>query len=72
MKTITAFVVRAIDFCVHHAWPVIGLALLLTVASSWYAATHFSMTTDINKLISTDIPWRQRELHSRRHSRNTN
>jgi hopanoid biosynthesis associated RND transporter like protein HpnN len=62
MKTITAFVVRAIDFCIHHAWSVIGLALVLTVASSWYAATHFSMTTDINKLISTDMPWRQREL----------
>jgi hypothetical protein len=62
MKIITAFVVRAIDFCVHHAWPVFGLALVLTVASSWYAATHFSMTTDINKLISTDMPWRQREM----------
>ena len=62
MKTITALVVRAIDFCVHYAWPVIAMALVLTVASSWYAATHFSMTTDINKLISTDIPWRQREL----------
>ena len=62
MKTITALVVRAIDFCVHHAWPVIALALVLTIASSWYAATHFSMTTDINKLISTDIPWRKREL----------
>ena len=62
MKTITAFVVRAIDFCMHHAWPVIAAALILTVASSWYAATHFSMTTDINKLISTDMPWRQREM----------
>ena len=62
MKTITALVVRAIDFCVLYAWPVIGVALVLTVASSWYAATHFSMTTDINKLISTDMPWRQREM----------
>src|SRR5579864_3371312 len=62
MKTITALVVRAIDFCAHHAWPVIAAALILTVASSWYAATHFSMTTDINKLISTDMPWRQREM----------
>jgi hopanoid biosynthesis associated RND transporter like protein HpnN len=61
MKTITALVVRAIDFCAQYAWPVIGVALLLTVASSWYAATHFSMTTDINQLISTNIPWRQRE-----------
>jgi hypothetical protein len=41
---------------------VFGVALLLTIASSWYAATHFSMTTDINKLISTQMPWRQREM----------
>jgi uncharacterized protein len=61
MKTITALVVRAIDFCTTYAWPVIGAAVLLTVVSSWYAATHFTMTTDINQLISTDIPWRQRE-----------
>ena len=43
-----------------YAWPVIG-GVVLTIVSSWYAATHFSMTTDINQLISTDIPWRQRE-----------
>jgi hopanoid biosynthesis associated RND transporter like protein HpnN len=62
MKTITALVVRAIEFCVRYAWPVFGVALLLTIASSWYAATHFSMTTDINKLISNQMPWRQREM----------
>ncbi len=62
MKTITAAVVRAIDFCTHHAWPVIAVALILAAASSWYAATHFAMTTDINQLISKDLPWRQREL----------
>src|SRR5580698_8998493 len=61
MKIITALVVRAIDVCARYAWPVIGAAILLAVASSWYAATHFAMTTDINQLISTDIPWRQRE-----------
>jgi hopanoid biosynthesis associated RND transporter like protein HpnN len=62
MNIITAVVVRAIDFCAKHAWPVLAAAVLLTVASSWYAATHFAMTTDINQLISTDIPWRQREM----------
>jgi len=61
MKTITAFVVRAIDFCAQNVWPVIGIAILLTVVSGWYAATHFSMTTDVNQLISPNIPWRQRE-----------
>ena len=61
MKTITAFVVRAVGFCAQYAWPVIALSVLLAVASSWYAATHFKMTTDINQLISPNIPWRQRE-----------
>jgi uncharacterized protein len=61
MKIITALVVRAISFCAQHAWPVIGLSLLLGIASSWYAATHFAMTTDVNQLISPNIPWRQRE-----------
>ena len=60
MKTITAFVVRAIDLCARYAWPVIAAAILLTVVSSWYAATHFAMTTDVNQLISANIPWRQR------------
>jgi hypothetical protein len=61
MKTITAFVVRAIGFCTQYAWPVIAASLLLAVLSSWYAATHFAMTTDVNQLISPNIPWRQRE-----------
>ncbi len=61
MKTITALVVRAIDLCAQYAWPVIVAAILLTVVSSWYAATHFAMTTNVNQLISPNIPWRQRE-----------
>ena len=61
MKTITALVVRAIDLCAQYAWPVIVAAILLTIVSSWYAATHFAMTTDVNQLISPNIPWRQRE-----------
>src|SRR5579862_6100070 len=62
MKSITAVVVRAIEICARFAWPVIAAAILLSIVSAWYAATHFAMTTDINQLISTNIPWRQREL----------
>jgi uncharacterized protein len=61
MKTITALVVRAVGFCTQNAWSVIAISILLAVASSWYAATHFKMTTDVNQLISSNIPWRQRE-----------
>jgi hypothetical protein len=62
MKTITALVVRAVGLCVQYAWSVVAIAIVLTVATSWYAATHFAMTTDINQLISSTLPWRQTEL----------
>ncbi|HMK71034.1 MAG TPA: MMPL family transporter [Xanthobacteraceae bacterium] len=62
MKTITAFVVRTIAFCIYyHRWVVVG-AIALAAASTWYAATHFAMTTDINQLISSNSPGRLREL----------
>ncbi len=61
MHTLSAFVVRTVEFCTRHAWKVIAAAILLTIASGLYAATHFAITTDINKLISDDIPWRKRE-----------
>jgi hypothetical protein len=61
MKTTTAFVVRAIAFCWRYSWQVIVAALLLALASSWYAATHFKMTTNMNELISGNLPWRVNE-----------
>jgi hopanoid biosynthesis associated RND transporter like protein HpnN len=62
MKTITAFVVRAIGFCTLYPGRVIAGAIIVTIVSGWYAATHFSVTTDINQLISASSPGRQREL----------
>jgi hopanoid biosynthesis associated RND transporter like protein HpnN len=62
MKTITTFVVRAIAVCIHYPRWVIAAAVLIAVVSTWYAATHFSMTTDINQLLSGNSPARQREL----------
>ncbi len=61
MKTTTAFVVRAIAFCWRHAWLVIAAALVLALASSWYTATHFKLTTNMNQLISGNLPWRINE-----------
>ncbi|MGB6283334.1 MAG: hopanoid biosynthesis-associated RND transporter HpnN, partial [Xanthobacteraceae bacterium] len=61
MRIVTSFVVRAISFCTQYAAPVIILSVLLGVVSSWYAVTHFAMTTDVNQLISPNLAWRQRE-----------
>jgi hopanoid biosynthesis associated RND transporter like protein HpnN len=62
MKIITAFVIRAIALCIHYPRRVIAAALVLTIASTWYSVGHFSMTTDVNQLISTNSPARQREM----------
>jgi uncharacterized protein len=62
MKTITNSVVRAIALCIHYQRSVIVVSVILAVLAGWYSVRHFSMTTDINQLISSNSPARQREL----------
>ena len=59
---ITRTVRHVVEFCSRHAWAVVVTALLFALASTVYATTHFAITTDVNKLISPDIGWRQREI----------
>jgi hypothetical protein len=39
----------------------VAVAAIITAGSGYYAAKHFAITTDINKLIAPDIGWRHRE-----------
>jgi hopanoid biosynthesis associated RND transporter like protein HpnN len=48
--------------CTRHAWLVIVLSALAAVLAGVYTARHFAIDTDINKLISADLPWRQQEI----------
>jgi hopanoid biosynthesis associated RND transporter like protein HpnN len=50
-----------VRLCSRHAWVVAIAAAVITVASGIYAASHFAISTDINKLLSSDLGWRQRE-----------
>ncbi|HEY7302461.1 MAG TPA: MMPL family transporter [Xanthobacteraceae bacterium] len=51
-----------VNICARFAWLVIALATVLTAFTGYYSIEHFSINTDVNKLISPDLPWRQREL----------
>src|SRR4029079_7389235 len=62
MKFITLSVVQLIRLCTRWPWAVIALSIVLTAVSTHYAVRHFAMNTDIGRLISPDLPWRQREL----------
>jgi hopanoid biosynthesis associated RND transporter like protein HpnN len=46
----------------RHAWAVIAASALLTALAGVYVARHFAIDTDISKLISADLPWRQQEI----------
>src|SRR6202165_1587108 len=51
-----------VNICTHTAWVVIVIALLLSVVSGIYAVRNFAINTNVNQLISPNLPWRQREL----------
>ena len=57
-----AAIVATVTRCTRHAWLVIVLATVAAAVSGVYAFRHFAINTDINTLISQDLPWRQREL----------
>ena len=57
-----AAIVATVTRSTRYAWLVIALATLISVVAGVYAVRHFGINTDINTLISEDLPWRQREL----------
>jgi predicted RND superfamily exporter protein len=59
LKAKLAFIAQ---ICTRHAWFVIAIAGLLGLVSGVYVIRHFAIDTDINKLLSPDLTWRQREL----------
>jgi uncharacterized protein len=55
-------IVRIVRLCAAYPWAVIVLAIALAAGSGYYAATHFALNTDVNKLLSPNLPWRQNEI----------
>jgi hopanoid biosynthesis associated RND transporter like protein HpnN len=60
-------IVKTVDLCTRYAVQVIGIIIILAIASGVYAARHFAIDADVNKLISKELPWRQREAAFDRH-----
>jgi hopanoid biosynthesis associated RND transporter like protein HpnN len=55
-------IVSIVNICTRFPWAVIAIAAILTVITAVYSARNFSINTDISRLISPDLDWRQREL----------
>src|SRR6266849_4269419 len=54
-------IITTVDTCIRYAMQVIGIAALFALVAGIYAANHFALDADTNKLVSKDLPWRQRE-----------
>lgn len=58
---LSTLITRIVDISHRFALAVVLLVLSLTAGCGWFAATHFKINTDINQLLSDDLPWRQQE-----------
>jgi len=51
-----------IEACTRRPWWVLAASLVVAGAASDYSVRHFAINTDITRLISPNLTWRQREL----------
>src|SRR5712675_572022 len=55
-------IVRIVDFCTRNRWTIVIAGALLMLGAAAFDAARFLINTDIEGLISQNLPWRQREL----------
>src|SRR5215472_14559744 len=52
-------IVRIVEWSRAHAIVVVAAALALAIASGFYATSRITVDTDLDKLISANLPWRK-------------
>lgn len=52
---------RLVTWCWRHGGAVVALAVLLTLAAGWLAATRLGLDSDEAHMLSPDLPYRQAE-----------
>src|SRR5215470_7091869 len=55
-----SLIARIVGMCTRRPGWVIAVAVVLGTLTGLYAATHFKIKTDVDALISPDLPWAQR------------
>ena len=55
-------IVGLVDLCARYRWTVIIAGLLLLLGTGTYVAARFSINTDVEGLISQNLPWHQRQV----------
>jgi hopanoid biosynthesis associated RND transporter like protein HpnN len=59
---VNSAIVRIVDSCARYRRTVITVGILLMLGTAAFDAAKFSINTDVEGLISGNIPWHQRQL----------
>jgi len=59
---LTSAVVSIVKACTRFATFTVLIGIILAVAAGFYTSRNFGINTDINRLISPDLDWRQRDI----------
>jgi hopanoid biosynthesis associated RND transporter like protein HpnN len=52
---------KIVDFCIRRPWLIVLASIVILVGSAVYVERHFAINTNVNTLLSPDLPWRQRQ-----------
>lgn len=55
-------IVRIVAICARFHWAVIIAGMALMAGTAVFDVTRFSINTDVQKLISQDLPWHARQV----------
>jgi hopanoid biosynthesis associated RND transporter like protein HpnN len=59
---INSAIVRVVDLCARYRWTAIAIGVVLMLATAVFDVTRFSVNTDVQGLISQNLPWHQRQI----------
>jgi len=63
---VNSAIVRLVDYCARHRWTVVVAGTLIMLLAFAFDAAKFSINTDVEGLISQDLPWHQRQVEMSR------
>jgi uncharacterized protein len=59
---VNSAIVRIVDYCARYRWTVVVAGTLVMLVALAFDAAKFSINTDVEDLISQDLPWHQRQV----------
>ena len=62
LPNIETVIVKIVRACCRYPGLTLIVAALMTCGAGVYAYKNFAIRTDTSQLISSELPWRQREL----------